>query len=512
MLGRRVTVSGDRKRKICYLLYPGTRAAKAARYHTLMKKRLLAGLLAFLFSLRVLADGLPDLGDSAQADISPQMERQIGAAIVREIRFGDARYVDDPELEDYLERVGSRLVAVSATPSQQYRYFVLHDKSINAAATLGGVLYFHTGLFVAAQSESELASVMAHEISHVQQRHMARMVAQQQNMGYMMIASLVLAILASRSSGDAAGAALSAGQAAMASAQLAYSRDYEREADRIGLQVLDAAGFDTRGMVSFFERLDRATRLFDSGSFAYLRSHPLTSERIGDVANRVQQLPYRQVVDSIDFSLVKAKIESLEQIPQDVLTRFSGEPPQRVNAAAVHWYARGRAHLRLNQVADAEKDVAALRKLDLSSAMVDLLDADVHRAAGANIEAVRILRAARQRFPQSSALVYGEIDALMAAGKPRDAAALANDQLRFDNADERLYSRLAKASAAQGKRLSQHRAQAEVYFLRGSLYSAIEQLTLGLRARDGDYYEKAAAEARLAELQDRRRELEKQQR
>ncbi|MBB4012429.1 M48 family metalloprotease [Niveibacterium umoris] len=476
-----------------------------------MKRRLLAGLVAFLFTLRAFAEGLPDLGDSAQADLSPQMERQIGAAIIREIR-SDARYVDDPEIEDYLDRIGSRLVAVSATPSQPYHYYVLQDKSINAAATLGGVLYFHTGLFVAAQSESELASVMAHEISHVQQRHMARMLSQQQNLGYMMMASLVLAILASRSSGNAAGATVMAGQAAMASAQLAYSRDFEREADRIGLQALDAAGFDTREMVSFFERLDRATRLFDSGAFAYLRSHPLTTERISDIANRVQQTPYRQVVDSIDFSLVKAKIESLEQVPQDTLLRYSGEPPQRTNAAAIHWYSRARAHLKLNQVADAQADLAALRRIGLESPMIELLDADVARAASANDAAVKTLRAARVRFPQSRALVYGEIDALLAGGHPKEAAASAMDQLRFDLADDRIYSRLAKANAALGKRLAQHRAQAEVYYLHGAIDSAIEQLSLGLRARDGDQYEKAAAEARLAEFQDRRRELERDRR
>lgn len=477
-----------------------------------MKKRLLASLLAALLSMRAIADGLPDLGDSAQAELSPQMERQIGAAIVRQIRFGDARYLDDPEIEDYLERLGARMVAVSSTPSQQFRYFVFQDKSINAAATLGGVLYFHTGLFLAAQSESEFASVMAHEISHVQQRHMARMMAQQQNMGYVMLATLVMAVLASRAGGEAAGAAAMAGQAAASSMQLAYSRDYEREADRVGLQTLEAAGFDTRGMVDFFERLDRATRVFDSGAYAYLRSHPLTTERISDVANRVQQIPYRQVIDSVDFSMVKAKIESLEQVPEETLARFAGEPPQRVNAAAAHWYARARANLKLNRTAAARADVDALQKLDLNSAMVDLLEGEVLMQAGQPAQAAKTLHLARQRFPQNRALVYAEIDALLAARKPGEAAALASERLRFDNTDDRLYSRLAKANAALGKRLAQHRAQAETYYLRGAIYSAIEQLSLGLRGRDGDYYERAAAEARLAEFQERRRELERERR
>lgn len=480
-------------------------------YHTLMKRRLLTALLALCFSFRAVADGLPDLGDSAQAEISPQMERSIGQAIVREIRFSESTYLDDPELEDYLETIGARLVAVSATPSQGYRFFVLHDKSINAAAMLGGVLVFNTGLIQAVQSESELASVMAHEISHVQQRHMARMIAQQQSSGYVAIASMLLAILAAKGGGgDTAGALVMTGQAVAAQSQLSYSRDFEREADRIGLQVLEAAEFDPHGMPQFFERLQRATRLEDNSAFAYLRTHPLTSERIGDVGNRVHRVPYRQRVDSVEFALVKAKIESLESMPQEVLKRFSGEPPQRQLAAATHWYARTQAHLRLGNLAAADQDFASLRRVNVRSPMVDLLEANLLRAHNDPDGAIRLLRAARTRFPSSHALLYAELDALIVAGRAREASQLANERVRLDPQDDRLFALLARASAAQGQRLAQHRAQAEVYYLRGALPAAIEQLQLGLREGDADFYDKSALEARLAEFKEQRRQQQQE--
>ncbi|WP_417069519.1 M48 family metalloprotease [Niveibacterium terrae] len=477
-----------------------------------MKRRLLSLLLLCCFSMRALADGLPDLGDSAQADISPQMERQIGLSIERSIRFEEPSYLNDPEIEDYLDRIGSRLVAASQSPSQSFHFFVLQDKAINAASMLGGVLVFNTGLFLAAESESELASVMAHEISHVQQRHQARMIAQQSSMTTMMIASVLLAILAARSSGDAAQAAIFGGQAGISALQLGYSRDYEREADRIGLQMLGAAGFDTRAMVSFFEKLDRSSRLFDNPVYKYLRTHPMTSERISDMANRVQQTPYHQVLDSVDFVLVRAKIEALEGVPQDVLARFSGEPAQRPLAAAAHWYARARAHLRLKEVGEARRDFDALKRLPLTSPMIDLLGADIQRATNEPTAAAATLRSSLFRYPGSRALRYAESDALIAAGQPAEASRLASEAARLYPTDDRAYTLIARAAAARGLRLAQHRAQAEVYYLQGSLGAAAEQLQLGLRAGDGDYFEKTAAEARLAELRQMRREQQRDSR
>jgi len=249
---------------------------------------------------------LPDLG-SVDSVLSPQMERKIGEAIMREIRAQDPQYVDDPEISDFLAQLGSRLTG----SRQDFEFFAIRENNINAFALPGGYVGVHTGLVATAETESELASVLAHEVSHVTQRHIARMVAQQQQIQMPMIAALAAAILLGRARPDLAIGAAVGAQAARLQAQLSYSRDFEREADRIGIQRLDDAGFDAHAMATFFERMQRANRISEDSTMpGYFRTHPVTSERIADVQNKAATMPYRQHLDSPEFQLVRAKLRA----------------------------------------------------------------------------------------------------------------------------------------------------------------------------------------------------------
>ena len=176
----------------------------------------------------VLAEGLPDLGESAQLDLSPQMERRIGESIMRDIRLREPGYVDDPEINGYLNRLGRGLARQSDEAKQEFEFFALRDATLNAFAMPGGYIGVHTGLIVAAQSESELASVLAHEIGHVTQRHIARMLARERQASVMMLAALVLAALAARSNPQAAGGMISLGSTVARQQMLGFSRDAER--------------------------------------------------------------------------------------------------------------------------------------------------------------------------------------------------------------------------------------------------------------------------------------------
>ena len=245
-----------------------------------MKKRLIAALLCVALVPRSFSQSLPDLGDSASSDLSPLAEQRIGAQIMRDIRWKDPAYLQDAEVEDYLNILGDRLVAAGPGAGLPFEFFGVNDPSLNAFAMPGGKIGVHTGLILAAQGESELAGVMSHEIAHVTQRHIARMVGKQGQFGVLMLASLLVAILAAKSSSQVSQAAIMTGQAAGLSSQLAYSRDFENEADRLGVQNLAAADFDVRGMPSFFERLQKNSRLYENNAPAYLRTHPLTGERI----------------------------------------------------------------------------------------------------------------------------------------------------------------------------------------------------------------------------------------
>jgi beta-barrel assembly-enhancing protease len=470
----------------------------------LMALLLGAGALAF-------AEGLPDLGESAQSDLSPQMEKKIGESIMNDIRLHESSYVDDAEINGYINRLGRRLTIQSEEKSQGFEFFVLRDATLNAFAMPGGYIGVHTGLILAAQSESELASVLAHEISHVTQRHLARMVAKQSQGQLASLLAMAVAIMAARSNPDVAIGAAVAGQAAGIQNQLNYSRDFEREADRMGLQLLEKAGYDIRDMGTFFERLQKFGRLYENNAPAYLRTHPLTTERIADMENRIQARPYKQVPDSLGFLLVRAKLRSQEGTNEDVVTeletqlrdkKYTSEPATR--------YGLARGYLRDRQWAAAEAQVAELRRLKVASPMVDTLAAELRTRQNDIAGATRILREASSHFPQDRAVAYDLVEALLAGQRADEASRFLAADVQAHTTDSRMRGLQAKAYALQGKHLREHWAQGEAYALQGQLLAAIEQLQLAQKAPDGDFYERSQVDARLRELKARQMEEMKQ--
>ncbi|NMG73514.1 M48 family metalloprotease [Aromatoleum diolicum] len=476
-----------------------------------MMKRLFILLLCVALVPRLNAADLPDLGDVAASELSPLAERRLGESIMRDIRWRDPAYFDDPEIEDYVNRLGQRLVTAGNAPPQDFNFFVIRDGTLNAFALPGGYIGLHTGLILAAESESELASVLGHEIAHVTQRHIAQMFGKQSQTSMVMLASLLVAVLAARSNSQISEAALAAGQAGAIQAQLGYTRDFEREADRIGLQKLEGAGFDVRGMPGFFERLQRASRLYENNAPSYLRTHPLTGERIADMENRVGQMRYRQVPDSPDFGFVRAKLRVSAAQPLDAVRDFEASVAKAGADTAVR-YGLVRALLAAGRLDDAEKTLTLLRRDTPPSTFLEIVAAELRLAARDPAGAVKVLEAAEKRFADSRAVRYALIDAMLQAGRAREAAGLARAALQGRSEDPRLWAFVARSEAAQGRRTAEHRAQAEVYVLRGAVPAAIEQLELARRAGDGDFYDLSAVDARMRELKERERERRAEQR
>ena len=448
-----------------------------------------------------LADGLPDLGESSQLSLSPQMERRVGESIMRDIRFRDSAYLDDAEINTYINRLGSKLGAASPEAHQDFEFFVVRDPTLNAFAMPGGFIGIHSGLLLAAQTESELAGVLSHEISHVTQRHIARMLSKQGEAQMAALLSFAVAILAGRSNSDLASAAIMTGQAASIQSQLNYSRDYEREADRIGLQTLERGGFDVRGMGNFFERLQKNSRLYENNAPGYLRSHPLTTERISDMNNRIQLTPHQTVPDSVEFQLVRAKLRAQQNTPREAVVDFESQlRDKKYSSVAAGHYGLAVAKLRSKEYAAAEREVAELRAIKVVSPMIDNLAAEIKRAQGDLAGALRLYREGRARYAQNPALLYGQIETLLEDKQSQESLKTATSALVLYPTDAKLYSLQAKAYAALGKQLLQHRAQAEYYALSGLLAEAIQQLLLAQKTDDGNFYENSQIDARLREL------------
>lgn len=455
-------------------------------------------LLILLCVPRALAQALPELGDVSAAAISPREERQLGERIMREIRR-DPAYLDDPEVADYVAALGGRLTARSGEARQEFEFFVVRDSQINAFALPGGFIGIHTGLILAAQSESEVAGVIGHEIAHVTQKHIARMVSHQSNSQLVSLAALAVAILAARSNSQVGEAALAFGQAGVIQSQLNFTRDNEREADRIGLQLLEGAGFDPRGMSGFFERLQRATRVYEGGAPSYLRTHPLTHERIADIQNRLEGLPYRQVPDSLDFQLIRARLRAESENPRDAIAFFEASLAERkFLSETASRYGLVASLMRAREFTRAQREIGPLR--NTASPIIANLACQLAEAAGSPEKALACYQTALRTYPNTRTLIYGNASQLLRTSQFAAALQLIEMRLKMQPGDARLYQLQARAYAALGNGLMQHRAQAEAYVRSGQLGAAVEQLQIALKTGTGDFYQLSATEARLREL------------
>jgi predicted Zn-dependent protease len=460
-------------------------------------------LLAATLAFPAQGQGLPDLGEASTATLSESAERTIGNRIMREVRT-DPAYVDDPEVADYFKALGSRLAASSEGSRRDLEFFVVQDDSINAFALVGGHVGVHSGLIALSASESELSGVVAHEIAHITQRHQARAMHGQRGAQFTSLAALALAILASSrgsSSGQVTEAAIASASAIAIQSQLDYTREHEREADRVGVALLDRSGLDARGMVSFFERMLRANRLNEFKSApSYLRTHPLTTERIADMQDRVDRMEARQVPDSLEYRLVRAKVRSA-----------MGSPGAAVNAARAQLadrtvvrpredsYQLALALRRAREFDEAWKALAPVRDAVPQPAF-ELLAAQLQADRGKGDEALAIYKAALSSFPEYRALVHGHLTLLLEKGRTREVLADLEERLRNVQDDAKLYELQARAFEASGRPVAHHRAQAEALFRRGNLAGAVDQLEIAVKARSNDFYESSSAEARLREL------------
>ncbi len=487
---------------------------------------------------------LPSLGETASGDLSVSDERRLGDAILREGRR-DPAYLDDPILLDYVQALWQPLLATARARGDiepdidrafAWEAVLIKDRSLNAFALPGGYVGVHLGLIAMADTTEALASVLAHELTHVSQRHIARSIAPQQRASLMALAGLLLGIFAASRGGasvDGVQAAITGGQAAAIQSQINYTREMEREADRIGYGILAGAGFNPRGATQMFERMAEASRLNDNQSFAYLRTHPLTVERISEARNRTLLEPGARPELSLRHAVMQARARVLMDDSVQALSRLSGESSsplavERVAAMAAGAMAAARLKEpeRAESLARRAREAAAAlqpRDPDAERALL-LVHAELRQARGDAAGALALLGElppAAAGTTDRAVLLLGaqaELDQYRAAparyAEPlRHRTEALQTWVALHPDDGPAWELLSHTADALGLKLRAMRAGAEARAVVGDLPGAIDRLRVAQHESRGlvgaqDFIEASVIDARLRQLQALRRELQ----
>lgn len=451
--------------------------------------------------------GLPSLGASSSAELSPALERSLGDAIMEQGRH-DPDYIADLDINQYLTQLGRKLAAQAPQViDQRITVFPVRDPSINAFALPGGYIGINSGMIVASESESELAGVLAHEIGHVMQRHIARGITQQSQGTGIMVATMVGALLAALAGqGDLAMGVATFGQAAAIDRQLGFSRSAEQEADRAGFQMMRKAGFDVRGMVAMFQRLTTASRLNEgTGGGSYASTHPLSIQRMSDIENRVREVPTQAHQDSTAYwfarthlALIQARDTNDRQRVQLSLQR-DAQQEQGVRRAAA-WYG-------LALLAWGKKDTKAVRAAlveagkDVKAPQLDMLAVQLEQLTQP-AQALALAQAAWAHWPDSQGMALTLARAMQAAQQDKDVIAFLQARSKQWPEVSEFKKLLADSYERLGDSVQAHLTMAEYYEQTGALPTAVELLQQA-RQLSQDFYVQSEVDMRIRMLRQR---------
>jgi len=467
--------------------------------------KILVSIALATLSLSVAAQSpvrLPEMGSTTTRVLSPEQERTFAEDFERFLRANNL-LIEDPMIRDYFKDMGFRIVSFSSRSNAPFTFFVINEPSINAFAAPAGVIGLHSGLILAAHTEAEVAGVVAHEIAHVTQDHLARaMEAQQATSLPTMLATLALAIAAGAAgNADASQAVLLSGMGLAQQFAINHTRQAEAEADRVGIGYLAAAGFDPHGMVAFFERLNAFSRAMGQGPPEYLRTHPLTVNRIAEARSRADSMTVREPRDGEAFHYVQARLRVImSNRPDQAIDWFRLRLERADRPSQAMRYGLVLANIRARDFEQARRQLEPLLEADPERQLFRLAHAELLLAEGNSRAAVDILAELYQSFPGSMAVTTQYVDALMHENDAQlaaRAATVARAHLRDHPRDLRMTEMLARAADRSGDSVRALEALAESYYLRGGVSEAIVQLEKAVARDDLDFYQRARINARL---------------
>lgn len=468
---------------------------------------LLLGYALLTVSFTSLAEvELPDLGDTSSTTISPVQEKMLGQRWLRAYR-SQVPTSSDPLIINYLEQLFAQLIPYSQLTEKRIDLVVVENKTLNAFAVPGNIIGVHTGLLNYAKSENQLATVLAHEMGHLSQRHYARRLEQQKNMMVPMLAGMLAGlVLAANSNSDAGMAAIMGTQAAAQQASLAFSRQNEQEADRIGMQTMVEAGLDPHAAADMFEEMVRANRL-NRRPPEYLLTHPVSETRVADARNRAQQYPRKPSADDLEYQLMRTRVRfAAEETPQIAAKMFKSELDKESLSPDASRYGWALALANASQFDAARDALAPLLAKEPERVTYQIMRADIEIAAEHYKAALGILEAQLGKHPNSYPLIVRHAEALMKAGLYKQCAEILDRYSRKRSNDDYVWYLLAEVNGLAGNILGVHEARAEYFILNGVYDRAQIQLRNALKLTKDNAYRTALIEERLkyveAQLQD----------
>jgi predicted Zn-dependent protease len=475
---------------------------------TLLKRPLGQMLLLLSAAFLTISAGaadvdLPDIGSPADATLSKNTEAQIGRSIMSQIR-ASGQLVEDPQITEYINDIGHRISAQANDGDHKFTFFVIDDPNINAFALPGGYIGVHTGLLEATRSEDELAGVLAHEVAHVTQRHIARAIhanSRQSILNTAIMLGAILAGAAAGASGDVVQGAIAVAQGTAAQQQINFTRSSEYEADRVGISALAEAGFDPQGMASFFEVISRGGGAPEYRVPEFLRTHPVTSARIAEARGRARDYTPVHTSDTVNYGIARSRLIVERMDTSEEAVRYF-ERESYTNQSEAERYGRAVAYMRAGRNLEANRIFEELVDNDQEVIAYHVGLAQSELALERNLDSMRSFERAKELFPRNVPLIVHYAEPLLQLGDATRAHEILLDLLNNVPPTPEQVRLIARAADEAGDTAEAHYYMSEYRIMIGDLVGGVNFLRQALRVPDLQEIQRIRFEARIDFLQE----------